>query len=58
MNIPYGFAVAYRDLALDQLEEHANALESEVRNLLRGDWAPELLGIDEPLIEVSAALGL
>jgi hypothetical protein len=58
MNIPYDFAVAYRDLALDQLEEHANAIESEVRDMLRGDWAPDMLGIDEPLMEVWAALGL
>ena len=58
MNIPYDFAEAYRDLALDQLEEHTNAIESEVRNMLRGGWAPEMLGIDEPLMEVWAALGL
>jgi hypothetical protein len=57
-NIPYDFAVAYRDLALDQLEEHANAIEEEVRDMLRGDWAPEMLGIDEPLMEIWAALGL
>jgi uncharacterized Zn finger protein len=58
MNIPYDFAVAYRDLALDQLEEHTNAIEQEVRDMLRGDWAPEMLGIEEPLLEVWAALGL
>jgi hypothetical protein len=58
MNIPYDFAVGYRDLALDQLEEHANAVEEEVRDMLRGDWAPEMLGIDEALMEVRAALGL
>jgi hypothetical protein len=58
MNIPYDFAVAYRDLALDQLEEHADAIETEVWAMLRGDWAPEILGIDEPLMEVWAALGL
>ncbi len=58
MNIPYDFAVAYRDLALDQLEEHTNAIEGEVRDMLRGDWAPEMLGIDEPLMEVWVALGL
>jgi hypothetical protein len=58
MNIPYDFAVAYRDLALDQLEEHTNAIEKEVRDMLRGDWAPEMLGIEEPLMEVWGALGL
>jgi hypothetical protein len=57
-NIPYDFAVAYRDLALDQLDEHANAIEKEVRRMLRGEWAPEMLGIEEPLTEVEAALGL
>jgi hypothetical protein len=58
MNIPYDFAVAYRDLALDQLEEHTGAIESEVQDMLRGDWAPDMLGIDEPLMEIWAALGL
>jgi hypothetical protein len=55
-NIPYDFAVAYRDLALDQLEEHTPAIEKEVRDMLRGEWAPEMLGIEEPLMEVEAAL--
>lgn len=58
LNIPYDFAVAYRDLALVQLEEHADAIEREVRDTLRGDWAPEMLGIEEPLMEVWIALGL
>ena len=58
VRLDYDFAAAYRDLALDPLEEHANAIESEVRDILRGDWAPEMLGIDEPLMEVWAALGL
>ena len=30
----------------------------EVRDMLRGDWAAEMLGIDEPLMKVWAALGL
>ena len=58
LNIPYDFAVAYRDLALTQLEEHANAIEREVRDMLRDDWAPEMLGIEEPLMEVWVALGM
>jgi hypothetical protein len=65
MNIPYDFAVVYRDLALDQLEEDANAIEDEVRDMLCGDpgsagagWALEMLGIEEPLMEVWVALGL
>lgn len=58
LNIPYDFAVAYRDLALAQLEEHADTIEAEVRDMLRGDWAPEMLGIEEPLMEVWVALGL
>jgi hypothetical protein len=57
-NIPYDFTVAYRDLALEQLEEHTHAIESEVRDMLRGDWAPEMLGIEEALSEVWVALGL
>jgi hypothetical protein len=56
LNIPYDFAVAYRDLALEQLEEHRDAIENEVQRLLRGDWAPEMLGIEEPLTEVWEAL--
>lgn len=56
--IPYDFAVAYRDLALEQLEEHGNAIETEVRDLLSGGWAPEMLGIDDPLMKVWVALGL
>jgi hypothetical protein len=58
LNVPYDFAVAYRDLALDQLDEHAKAIQSEVRRMLRGDWAPEMLGIEDPLLEVLDALGL
>jgi hypothetical protein len=58
LNIPYDFAVAYRDLALAQLEEHAEAIETEVRDMLRGDWAPEMLGIEEPLMEMLVALEL
>lgn len=58
LNIPYDFAEAYRDLALDQLEAHGNQIESEVRRLLAGDWAPEMLGIEVPLREVGDALGL
>jgi hypothetical protein len=58
LNIPYDFAVAYRDLALAQLEEHADTIETEVRDMLRGNWAPEMLGIEEPLMEVWAELGL
>jgi hypothetical protein len=50
--------VAYRDLALGQLEEHAEVIESEVRDMLRGDWAPELLGVEEPLMELWIGLGL
>lgn len=58
LNVPYDFAVAYRDLALDQLEKHTKVIEKEVRRMLRGDWAPEMLGIEEPLMEVWDALGL
>ncbi len=58
LNLPYNFAVAYRDLALDQLEEHADAIEAKVRDILRGDWALEMLGIEAPLMEMWGALGL
>lgn len=57
-NIPYDFAVAYQDLALAQLEEGAEAIEAEVQDMLQGDWAPEMLGIKEPLMKVWDALEL
>jgi hypothetical protein len=56
LNIPYDFAVAFRDLALEQLEEHGNTIEGEVRRLLRDSWAPETLGIEESLMDVAEAL--
>jgi hypothetical protein len=56
--VPYDFAVAYRDLALDQLEERGNAIDSEVRRMLGSNWASEMLGIEEPMMEVWVALGL
>jgi hypothetical protein len=58
LNIPYDFAAAYQELALGQLEEHTKAIEREVRRMLRGDWAPEMLGVEEALAEVWGALGL
>lgn len=57
-NIPYDFAEVYRDLALEQIDDHANAIEREVREMLQGEWAPEMLGIQDPLLEVWDALGL
>ncbi len=56
LNIPYDFVVTYQALALDQLEEHSEAILTEVRHMLRGEWAPEMLGIQEPLIEIEAVL--
>jgi hypothetical protein len=57
-NIPYDFAAAYQDLALDQLDDHTNTIEREVRDMLRGDWAPEMLGVQDALNELWATLGL
>ena len=51
-NIPYDFTEAYLDLALEQRQEHAAAIEAEVDAMLQGDWAPEMLGIDELLYEL------
>ncbi|MEZ4705679.1 MAG: SWIM zinc finger family protein [Caldilineaceae bacterium] len=51
-NIPYDFAEAYRDLAYDQLDDHAAAIEAEVDTILGGKWAPELLGITDVLCEL------
>ncbi len=56
LNIPYDFVIAYQELALDQLEEHSEAIMTEVRRMLRGDWATEMLGIQDPLIEIEAVL--
>lgn len=58
VNIPYDFVAAYRDLALDQLDVATKAIEQEVRTMLYGRWEPELLGIDELLIQVWCELGL
>lgn len=51
-NIPYDFAEAYRDLAYDQLDDHAAAIEAEVDTMLVGKWAPEMLGITDVLCEL------
>ena len=48
--------IAYQKLALDQLKEHSEAILTEVRHMLRGEWAPEMLGIQDPLIEIEAVL--
>jgi uncharacterized Zn finger protein len=53
-NIPYDFALAYQDLARDQLEDHRDAIEREVRELLDGRWAAEMLGIEDGLMEIEA----
>ncbi|MEW5956136.1 MAG: SWIM zinc finger family protein [Chloroflexota bacterium] len=57
-NIPYDFAVAYQALALQQLEDETGAIQAEVQEMLHGDWAPEILGLEEALKEVWVALGL
>jgi uncharacterized Zn finger protein len=56
-HIPHDFAEAYAKLALEQLEEHTKTIEKEVRDMTRGEWASEMLGIDSALIEVREALG-
>jgi len=58
LNIPYDFAVAYQALALAQIDDHTKAIEGEVQKMLRGEWVPEILGIEEPLMEVLGALEL
>jgi hypothetical protein len=58
LNIPYDFAMAYRDLGLEQLEKYTGAIEHEVRDMLRADSALETLGIEEALMEGWDALGL
>jgi len=57
-HIPYVYAEAYRGLVLEQLGDHANVIEQEVRDMLRGEWAPEFLGVVEALDEVWFELGL
>jgi hypothetical protein len=46
-----------RNLALDQIKQHANTTESEVWDMLHGNpglpgvgWSSEMLGIEEPLV--------
>ncbi|MEM7345920.1 MAG: hypothetical protein AAF485_16900 [Chloroflexota bacterium] len=57
-SIPYDFAVAYQNLALQQLDNHTHIIEQEMRKLLSGDWAPEILGIEDAIHEVWKALGM
>lgn len=58
-DIPYQFAVAYESLALDQLEEHGETIEAELREIFSGNYSLEILwATDEALSNVAVELGM
>jgi hypothetical protein len=48
-NIPYDFAVAYNDLAEEQVAEHGATIKAEVEEMYRGIYDPDILGLNEAL---------
>jgi uncharacterized Zn finger protein len=58
-DIPYQFAVAYETLALEGLEEHAETIKAELREIFSGSYNPEILwDTDEALSNVAYELGM
>jgi hypothetical protein len=58
-DVPYVFAVAYEDLALDQLEAHGAEIRAELEEIFSGQYLPELLwATDEHLSNVAFELGM
>ncbi|MFC1975317.1 SWIM zinc finger domain-containing protein [Chloroflexota bacterium] len=48
-NIPYDFAVAYNDLAEEQVAEHGVTIKAEVEEMYRDVYDPDVLGLNEAL---------
>jgi len=58
-DIPYQFAAAYESLALEQLEEHGQTIEAELREIFSGSYSPEILSdTDEALSNVAFELDM
>jgi hypothetical protein len=55
-NVPYDFAVAYNDLAVQQVKRHGAAIKAEVEELYRDLYDPEALGLEEALAELWSEL--
>lgn len=53
-HLPEDFAEAYHDLALEQVDEHAETIQREVSEILKEEWAPEILGVDQWFYDVLA----
>lgn len=54
----YDFAVAYSNLAMDQVAEQRATIEAELREIYRDLNNPDMLGLDEALSNVWDELGL
>lgn len=53
------FAIAYEDLALDQLEAHGAEIRAELEEIFSGEYYAELLwATDEHLSNVAFELGM
>lgn len=48
-SIPYDFAVAYNDLAVNQVAEQGATIKAELDEIYRDLYDPEMLGLDEAL---------
>ncbi|HRV95371.1 MAG TPA: SWIM zinc finger family protein, partial [Anaerolineae bacterium] len=55
--IPYKFATAYADLALQQLDDHRAVIEAEVRDMHQSEYIDEMVDLWEALTDLEDALG-
>jgi hypothetical protein len=56
-DIPYKFAIAYMELALQQLDQHRATIEAEVKAMQQKEYIEEMYELREALFEIEAALG-
>jgi hypothetical protein len=54
--IPYDFAVAYDDLAIEQVAEHGATIKAELDEMYRDLYDPGMLGLNEALAGTSCEL--
>lgn len=55
--IPYDFATAYVELALQQLDQHQAAIEVEVKEMYNSEYVYDMFDLMEALVEIEEALG-
>jgi hypothetical protein len=55
-DIPYDFAVAYNELAIEQIAENRSIIERELEEIYRDLHNPEALGLDDALAGISYEL--